>query len=320
MMAAHIKKNRDRLKELPALRTGFTLVELLVVIGIIALLISILLPSLSRARETANRIKCMSNLRQLGMAMVMYTNDNQGYFPGAARRGWEMYNDYINWEQPASYWTSGPWGPMTSYVTPPAVGQTRYLDESALQKYLGGRHVPQPASTGVGAPKVWYGSFNPAIWTCPSDDPASHVQTNPTFSYSYTMNYLLESNGNYWSDLSWMGGVAKMVRIRHGSEVPMLLEECSNTINDGVCAVVSNPGPIGTATTPGGDYLSVRHDRTAKQPDTPDNPPAMTGNDRITGIYNSNSRGNVAFCDGHADYVTREYVHSVNLRHWDPVH
>jgi prepilin-type N-terminal cleavage/methylation domain-containing protein/prepilin-type processing-associated H-X9-DG protein len=64
-----------------AARAGFTLVELLVVIGIIALLISILLPSLNRAREQANRIKCGSNLRQLAMAGLIYASENRGKFP-----------------------------------------------------------------------------------------------------------------------------------------------------------------------------------------------------------------------------------------------
>jgi prepilin-type N-terminal cleavage/methylation domain-containing protein/prepilin-type processing-associated H-X9-DG protein len=63
-------------------RTGFTLVELLVVIGIIAVLIAMLLPALSKARQSAKSVACMSNERQLGVAMMLYAQENKGRFTG----------------------------------------------------------------------------------------------------------------------------------------------------------------------------------------------------------------------------------------------
>ena len=95
-------------------RRGFTLVELLVVIAIIALLMAILMPVLSRAKEQARIMTCRSNLRQYGMAMAMYLDDNKDTFPTT--------HTYLFTSQPGScqWHNAAEWlnvdGPMWPYL------------------------------------------------------------------------------------------------------------------------------------------------------------------------------------------------------------
>lgn len=94
-----VRRRNPRLK-LIQLRSGFTLIELLVVIAIIAILAAILFPVFARARENGRRANCQSNMRQLGMLVMQYAQDNDGWTP-------IRHEDRANYASPASqfnYW------------------------------------------------------------------------------------------------------------------------------------------------------------------------------------------------------------------------
>jgi len=103
---------------------GFTLIELLVVIAIISILASILFPVFARAREQARKAACMSNLKQIGIAIMMYTQDYDESFPYAALQGagdghnyrwFDVVNPYVKSKQ--QVWICPTAGPMGHYAT-----------------------------------------------------------------------------------------------------------------------------------------------------------------------------------------------------------
>ena len=225
---------------------AFTLVELLVVIGIIAVLIAVLLPVLNRAREHARSIACQSNMHQLLLAFTMYVGEHKGHTPlfppiPASPPG------STPGERSLAYYNDGP-------------GVIRY-DVGSFWPYVMNGYHP--------APKIMPHATQPPpeplyrVMNCPSDElprpgvaPADVPLAVRNFSYSWSSQFW-NIDGFGVQVAAWLGPgdthlVSRMNEIIEPAHKIILDEEVAP--NDGFCVIIAGDGPT-LADTPAFRHL-----------------------------------------------------------------
>jgi prepilin-type N-terminal cleavage/methylation domain-containing protein len=266
-------------------RRGFTLVELLVVISIIALLIALLLPALARAKELANRTVCASNVKSIIESMVIYAQSNENLFPSVPGSGWGQYAN-SNWFPNVGY----------SFATTQQATQEWYTPSA------------KPASAPCPLACLWLlvlnGQMTPASFICPSDPfgtvPSAEyypisgggVAVNGNFGGPSGLNgtnWLVDGRGESYSiadpwpnnDVWPNSGVGRWWTGNVGSTVPL----------------VSDMAPMQDLNAPG---------NLERLPTT-----LVKGNTYGSYIYNSGNHGgagqNVGFGDGHVTWEHTPY-------------
>lgn len=262
-------------------KQAFTLIELLVVIAIIAILAAILMPVLQAAQQRAQQINCLNNLRQWGISLHVYTNDNADRIP---RDGTDLAETYIVYGTPADAPAGTPTDPYAWFNTlPPNIG-----DQPLSFYYANFTKNHTPPKTTLPFPNNGIGK----IWHCPSIKTSASdtfVDGGQYGFFSYMMNLDLKALGPIVSGYQSMSypQEPKISDLRNAAATVMLTE-----------AVFS---PSTETTTPEGDvlYTSSTAGNFATFPAC-----------RWTYFAwrHIDNRGNLMFIDGHAASFKHSYV------------
>ncbi len=183
---------RSRARKALGRGQAFTLVELLIVIGIITLLAAMLLPALSRAKEAARTISCSNNIRQLGIAAMTYSLDNRGNLP--------FFLDWLHSSSPASIDLT------TGKLYPHLRSKTVYLCPTDKMT------LPISTATGRAANRQYSYSMNCVI--CHDSDTARFVAPTKTFLFMEP-NLSASDNTGMIGPAAFQGVSAKAVSTRH---------------------------------------------------------------------------------------------------------
>lgn len=189
--------------------SGFTLVELLVVIAVITILSVLLLPALSKARSRAEAILCLSNTRQLFLAWQFYADDHDELLPYNVGMNGSAFRTNLNWVDNVMTWD------LSSDNTNPAT-----IKNASLGSYVSG---------------------STAIYRCPSDRTLSSIQSAAGWTArirSYSMNAMVGNAGDFSTNGFNVNNpdytqFFKTTQIPHPSEIFVFLDEHPDSINDG---------------------------------------------------------------------------------------